>query len=98
MRPLLLSGFLFCISLPAYSAGITEKACLQSDRSPGPEVCSCAQVVADQMLTASDQRDAAKIIAEPDIYLEFKYGTEAKKTFLDRYRAWGDASAQFCTQ
>jgi hypothetical protein len=99
MRFLVISGVLACVSFPAFSAGITEAACLRSERSPGREVCACAQYVADRMLSRSDQQNAAKIIAEPDKYLEFKYASSRKEQgFLDRYRAWGEASAEYCTR
>lgn len=99
MRFLLLSGSFVFLSLPAFSAGITENACLRSERSPGREICSCAQNVADQMLSTADQRNAAKIIAEPDIYLEYKYASGVdKQNFLERYRAWGETTAQYCAK
>ena len=99
MRFLITSSLFVCVSFPVFSAGITENACLRSERSPGREICSCAQNLADQMLTRSDQRAAAEIIAEPDIYLEYKYTeNQSKQTFLERYRTWGETTAQYCAQ
>ena len=81
--------------LPVAAAGITESACLRSSRSPGPTVCRCAQSLADGWLSRSDQREAAKIIAEPDRYLELRE-KRGKKAFLERYRAWGEAAEKTC--
>ncbi len=87
------------IALPGIgqAMGPTERACLSSPRSPGQQVCSCAQQVADQTLNAADQRQAARIISEPDLYLEFKYSSNGgDKAFLERYKRWGEYSAQVC--
>lgn len=86
------------ISAPAYAAGTTEAACLRSDRSPGREACACAQAVADQTLSQSDQKIAAKIIADPDHFYTY-YGSDAprRKAFLERYRNWGSLTEQHCS-
>ncbi len=77
--------------------GITESACMTAQHSPGPEVCSCAQDMADRTLTPKDQQMAARIIADPDMYLEFKNGrNRARKDFIDRYMTWGELAHQQC--
>ena len=79
------------------AAGVTERACMASPRSPGVAVCRCAQSLADLMLSASDQREAARIIADPDRYLVWRERRRAAaRAFLDRYDRWGEASAEFC--
>jgi len=90
-----LGAAVLAVPLSAAAAGITEGACLQSSRSPGPIVCRCAQSLADVSLSRSDQREAAKIIAEPDRYLELR-GRRGKEAFLERYRAWGAAAEKTC--
>ncbi|MSU89737.1 hypothetical protein GE300_08910 [Rhodobacteraceae bacterium 2CG4] len=78
-----------------HAAGITENACLRSQRSPGPTACRCAQSLADFGLTRRDQREAARIIAEPDRYLKHRE-RRASQAFLQRYHAWGAAAERSC--
>ncbi|QHQ33948.1 hypothetical protein [Algicella marina] len=77
--------------------GPTERACLQSERSPGRQVCACAQSVADQTLSKGDQDKAAGIIRKPDLFFKY-HGSDnpSRKAFLQRYRAWGTATSELC--
>lgn len=87
---LLLSG-------PAAAIGVTESACLASARSPGPEVCACAQSVADSILTIPDQREAAKIIADPERFAKLQgRSNRAAKAFIERYLGWAALAAERC--
>ncbi|MXU66568.1 hypothetical protein [Oceanomicrobium pacificus] len=98
-------GLAFCLvigmtatggSQPVSAANIA-RACLASDRSPGAEVCACAQSVANQVLTRSDQNKAVKIIAEPDKFIDYKYSKSANaKAFLERYKVWGEMASKIC--
>ncbi len=96
------SAFCFVFSIVASGAqamGPTHSACLQSERSPGHEVCACAQSVADQTLNPQDQERAAQIILDPDHFYQY-YGSKnaARTAFLERYRAWGAATTQVCAK
>lgn len=88
---------ILAIPLVGLAAGTTERACLRSDRSPGQAVCACAQSVADQTLSQRDQSIAAKIIVNPDHFYKY-YGSKnpRRKSFLERYRAWGKISNELC--
>ncbi|MHA3977567.1 hypothetical protein ACW9UR_07790 [Halovulum sp. GXIMD14794] len=92
---IVLGAAVLAAPVPGLAAGITESACLRSARSPGPSVCRCAQSLADVSLSRSDQRQAAKIIAEPDHYLKLRE-KRGQQAFLDRYRAWGKAAEMRC--
>ena len=78
-------------------AGPAQRACLMSERSPGPVTCSCIQGVADQTLTPRDQRRAATIIANPDLMDKVLEDRRASaRGFVERYRRWGEVAAQTC--
>ncbi len=78
-------------------ASTPERACLTSDRSPGQEVCSCVQQVADQTLSRRDQKLAAQIIGDPDKFREYqKSSNPSRKAFVERYRLWGSTSSEVC--
>lgn len=79
-------------------AGPTERACLRSERSPGAQACACAQSIADQTLSARDQRQAARIIADPDRLQKFTSNKrQSSQAFVKRYRYWGQMTAKYCS-
>lgn len=96
LKSTLIAALVICPTL-SFGAGTTENACLRSDRSPGRAACACAQNVADQTLSKGDQKIAAKIINNPDVFYEY-YGSDnqRKKAFLQRYRNWGSTAQEFC--
>jgi len=100
MRRISVAVIAMCFSIMAPSvgfAGATERACLASNRSPGPQVCRCAQTLADQILSTRDQREAARIIADPDRFRTVrKRQTAASKAFIERYRNWGELTQEYC--
>ena len=68
----------------------TEYACLSTERTPGREVCACAQKVADAMLSTGDQDLAARIILDPDHFGTLKRRKDARaQAFIERYLGWG---------
>jgi uncharacterized membrane protein len=84
-----------CLATPAYSAGFIEQICLTK---LGPSaLCSCTQTVADATLSLADQRTAAKMIAQPDLYYDYAESTRrSQKAFIERYDVWGAAVAETC--
>ncbi len=69
------------------AAGPTQTACLKSARSPGPTGCACAQALADQVLSPRDQRRAAEIIGDPDLYsIIAKRKSASAKAFIETLR------------
>jgi len=88
---------IFCVGCGGGGGTTPQRACLNSDRSPGPQVCACAQVVADQTLSRSDQRQAAEIIADPDAFQEVNASRSNRaQSFVARYRLWGERVEQVC--
>ena len=80
-------------------AGPAERACNAVSRSPGPAVCACAQQMADVTLSARDQKVAASIIREPDLFQKYRNrkGRRAE-AFIERYRLWGERVETHCSQ
>jgi hypothetical protein len=88
------------VALPGGAAearGI-ERACTASDRrSATPALCACIQRVADQMLTAPDQRRAARFFRDPQRAQEVrKSDTRADDAFWARWRNFARGAADIC--
>ena len=75
----------------AASAGPISRACMRSDRdAANSAICGCIQQVADQTLTGSDQRRAAKFFANPDAAQKvFLSKSNSDDAFWDRYKNLG---------
>ena len=98
MRRSLVTMAVLACAAPAF-AGPAQKACLATERSPGPRVCACAQQVADQTLSRSDQHIAASIIREPELFVKYqKDSSRRAQGFLTRYRLWGERVEQHCAR
>ncbi len=79
-------------------AGTIERACVNSQRSTSPAVCSCIQQVADMKLSRSDQRLAAKFFKDPHLAQETRQSdNRSKEKFWLRYKEWGQTAAQTCS-
>jgi hypothetical protein len=79
-------------------AGPIENACNRSDRqAANRSLCRCIDNVAQQTLTRSEQRRAARFFANPDEAQSVRMSrTPADNEFWARYRAFGAAAEQFC--
>ncbi len=79
-------------------SGPIGSACLSSGRSSAsPVLCSCIQGVADQSLSGSDQRQAAKFFDDPDEAQETRTSDNpSTEAFWRRYRAFSDAASATC--
>lgn len=92
---------LLVLAVAACGSGPTRDvraACLASPRSPGGEVCACAAREAEARLSRSDRRRTAAILEEPDEILPYTQSDEGsrRRAFLERYRAWANATAENC--
>lgn len=83
---------------PPVSAGVIGAACMRSDRAAATSrMCGCIQNVADQVLTGSDQRTAARFFADPDRSQQVRTSDRASDTaFWARYREFGAAAESNC--
>jgi phytoene dehydrogenase-like protein len=79
-------------------AGPIERACNGSNRdAANRSVCSCIQSVADQSLTSTDQRRAAKFFNDPDRAQETRASdTSRDEAFWQRYVAFGQQAEAYC--
>jgi len=75
-----------------------ERACLNSDRSAANrELCGCIQRVANQVLTRSDQRLAARFFRDPQRAQDIRQSDNAShEAFWKRYRTFGDTATKIC--
>lgn len=101
MRAVLLSAFF--VSGLAYgatpaSAGIIERACLNSDRAAGNRaLCGCIQNAANRTLSGGDQRAAARFFRDPDRAQQVRMSSRASdRAFWERYRAFGSYAERVC--
>ncbi len=102
MTKLALAGALAALALPFMAAmvqaGPVERACLRSERSGATRaVCACIQQVADMTLRGSDQRQAAKLMNDPDRAHEVWISKRASDdAFWDRYKNFGQTAEAYC--
>lgn len=80
------------------SAGPISRACMKSQRdAANSAVCGCIQQVADQTLSGSDQRKAAKFFANPDAAQKvFLSKSNSDDAFWDRYKNFGASAEAYC--
>ncbi len=93
-------GATMFVAMPmAAEARDIERACNASSRTAAtPQLCGCIQRVADQVLTRSDQRTAARFFADPDAAQKTRMsGSSRDSAFWGRYRAFGDYAGKVCS-
>ncbi|HEY9020838.1 MAG: hypothetical protein QUV10_10050 [Paracoccaceae bacterium] len=80
-------------------AGPIDRACMASDRrARSPRLCACIQQVADQTLSRSDQRMAAKFFRDPQMAQDIRQSDNRNhETFWRKYRAFGETAAAMCS-
>ncbi|WP_240722520.1 hypothetical protein [Poseidonocella sp. HB161398] len=86
------------LTAPAAEAARIERACLKSDRSAASApLCNCIQRVADQILTGSDQRLAAKFFSDPQRAQDVRQSDSASHSaFWRRYKSFGQTAQKVC--
>ena len=80
------------------TAGVIERACLNSDRpAANRSLCGCIQGVADATLTRVEQRRAAKFFSDPHMAQVVRQSDVATdEVFWQRYKAFGATAANYC--
>ncbi|WP_444452727.1 hypothetical protein ACTTAI_17210 [Rhodobacter capsulatus] len=80
-------------------AGPIDNACLRAGRTADPSLCGCIQQVADQTLSRSDQRRAAKFFEDPDQAQETRVSDRASdEDFWLRYKGFAQAAEAYCAR
>lgn len=79
-------------------SGDIGQACMASGREAASrQLCSCVQGVANQTLSASDQRRASRFFDDPDRAQETRTSDRAgDEAFWLRYRAFADRAEALC--
>ena len=82
----------------AASAGAISNACMKTDRKAANRaLCGCIQQVADQSLSRSDQRRAAKFFKDPHSAQEIRQSSNrSDEAFWLRYKAFGERAGALC--
>ena len=106
MRFLTATAFVALLAVPAVLATTSsadarstiERACMSSDRRAASKpLCSCIQRVADQILTPSDQRQAAKFFKDPQKAQDMRQSDLAHhEEFWKRYKDFGVSAGNIC--
>lgn len=86
-----------CLAAPVDASAI-QQACIRSERvGNNARVCTCIQRIADQLLTARDQRLAARFFKDPHLAQETRTSDRPDdKRFWALYRQFGDLAEQSC--
>lgn len=98
---LFLGALAVTMALPlAASAGPIETACNRSDRAAATRaLCRCVDSVAQQMLTRSEQRRAARFFQDPQLAQDTRASrTPMDNEFWTRYRAFGERAEAACSR
>ncbi|MDV7142103.1 hypothetical protein R3X27_05350 [Tropicimonas sp. TH_r6] len=85
-------------TVPADAGSTIERACMKSNRRAASKpLCGCIQRVADQMLTRSEQRMAAKLFKDPHRAQEMRQSDrESHEVFWKKYKAFGKSAGNIC--
>jgi hypothetical protein len=85
------------LAAPAF-AGSIDNACMSAGRAGANRaLCGCIQQVADQSLSRSDQRRAAKFFKDPHMSQEVRQSDRASdEAFWLRYKQFGDLAEAYC--
>lgn len=75
-----------------------EQACMNSGRSSANRsLCGCIQRVADQTLTSSDQRTAARFFKDPQKAQDMRMSkSDRDNAFWERYQNFGYTAGKVC--
>ncbi|RMC36539.1 hypothetical protein [Paracoccus alkanivorans] len=87
------------LTTPLAMAGPIDSACVRSDRAQGnTPLCGCIQQVADQTLSRSDQRRAARFFRDPHEAQEARTSdSSSDSAFWSRYTNFANTAAAYCS-
>lgn len=97
MKKITTALVILCLASPVVAAGKIERACNKSDRNASRSLCKCIQRVANNELTRSDQKLAAKFFKEPHMAQETRQSdSSTKERFWKRYKKFGQTASENC--
>lgn len=87
-----------CLGAPLAQAGAIGNACKNSDRGRGnPALCGCIDQIAQQTLSRSDQRRAAKFFRDADRAQQVRMSkSRTDNAFWDRYKRFTGTAQRYC--
>ena len=87
------------MTTPLAMAGPIDSACVRSDRARGnAPLCGCIQQVANQTLSRSDQRRAARLFRNADEAQEIRMSkSDADNAFWARYKNFAATAEAYCS-
>lgn len=82
-----------------FAQGPISRACMSAGRKQASRVrCGCVQAVADQSLTAADQRRGARFFGDPHKAQETRQSDNpANEAFWLRWKAFGQSAGRICS-
>ena len=98
MNRILIAAAAVILTTPLAMAGPIDSACVRSERGARqPALCSCVQQVANQTLSRTDQRRAAKFFSDADEAQQVRMSkSNADNAFWARYKAFAGAAEAYC--
>ena len=87
------------MTAPFAVAGPVDNACVRSERGArNPALCGCIQQVANQTLSRSDQRRAARLFRNADEAQEIRMSkSDADNAFWARYKNFAATAEAYCS-
>lgn len=98
MNRILIAAAAIVLTTPLAMAGPIDSACVRTDRGARqPALCSCAQQVANQTLSRSDQRRAAAFFRDPHKAQEVRMSKrDSDNAFWARYKTFTRTAESYC--
>ena len=95
---LILAMFVAPMAAPEAQAGVISRACMKSPRNAkSAQLCRCIQRVANQTLSGSERRLAAKFYRKPQLAQDVRQSDRrSHEIFWKKYKAFGVAAKDRC--
>ncbi|WBU57545.1 hypothetical protein [Paracoccus sediminicola] len=98
MNRILIAAAAVVLTTPMAMAGPIDSACVRSERGARQAaLCGCVQQVADQTLSRSDQRRAARFFRDPHQAQVVRMSkSDRDNAFWARYKRFAGAAEAYC--
>lgn len=94
---IVIAAAVYVMTAPLAMSGPIDNACASSGRSASSQLCGCIQQVADQTLSRSDQRRAAKFFRDPhEAQVVRSSSNSSDNAFWSRYTRFADTAEAYC--
>ncbi|MTH76171.1 hypothetical protein [Paracoccus aestuariivivens] len=100
LNRLIIAAAAIALTTPLAVAGPIDSACAKSERSArNGRLCGCIQQVADQTLSRSDQRRAARFFRDADEAQSVRMSnSDADNAFWARYTRFAATAEAYCSR